>query len=74
MDRPGAFLTIVGIASLAVGGVGIGAAIRGYMTRKVPVIGRALTDLAMCFKELQKWVQDWKKLISDAEVGVTSGE
>ena len=32
--RLGAFLTIVGIASLAVGGVGIGAAVRGYLTRR----------------------------------------
>ena len=43
VDRLGAFLTIVGIASLAVGGVGIGAAVRGYMTRKVPVIGALRT-------------------------------
>ena len=39
----GAFLTIVGIASLAVGGVGIGAAVRGYLTRKVPVIAALRT-------------------------------
>ena len=43
VDRLGAFLTIVGIASLAVGGVGIGAAVRGYMARKVPVIGALRT-------------------------------
>ncbi|MEM7189707.1 MAG: FtsX-like permease family protein [Pseudomonadota bacterium] len=41
--RLGAFLTIVGIASLAVGGVGIGAAVRGYLTRKVPVIAALRT-------------------------------
>lgn len=39
----GAFLTIVGIASLAVGGVGIGAAVRGYLNRKVPVIAALRT-------------------------------
>ena len=43
VDRLGAFLTIVGIASLAVGGVGIGAAVRGYMAQKVPVIGALRT-------------------------------
>jgi len=43
VDRLSAFLTIVGIASLAVGGVGIGAAVRGYLTRKVPVIAALRT-------------------------------
>ncbi|MEM7057459.1 MAG: FtsX-like permease family protein [Pseudomonadota bacterium] len=43
VDRLGAFLTIVGIASLAVGGVGIGAAVRGYLTRKVRVIAALRT-------------------------------
>ncbi|MEM1160825.1 MAG: FtsX-like permease family protein, partial [Pseudomonadota bacterium] len=43
VQRLGAFLTIVGIASLAVGGVGIGAAVRGYLTRKVPVIAALRT-------------------------------
>ena len=43
VDRLGAFLTIVGIASLAVGGVGIGAAVRGYLNRKVPVIAALRT-------------------------------
>ena len=43
VDRLGAFLTIVGIASLAVGGVGIGAAVQGYLTRKVRVIAALRT-------------------------------
>ena len=43
VDRLGAFLTIVGIAALAVGGVGIGAAVRGYLTRKVPTIAALRT-------------------------------
>ncbi|MEM7422553.1 MAG: FtsX-like permease family protein, partial [Pseudomonadota bacterium] len=41
--RLGDFLTIVGIAALAVGGVGIGAAVRGYLTRKIPVIAALRT-------------------------------
>ncbi|MEM6623412.1 MAG: FtsX-like permease family protein [Pseudomonadota bacterium] len=43
VDRLSAFLTIVGIAALAVGGVGIGAAVRGYLTRKVPAIAALRT-------------------------------
>ncbi len=43
VERLGAFLTIVGIASLGVGGVGIGAAVRGYLQRKVPVIAALRT-------------------------------
>ena len=43
VDRLGAFLTIVGIAALAVGGVGIGAAVRGYLTRKVSTIAALRT-------------------------------
>lgn len=43
VERLGAFLTIVGIASLGVGGVGIGSAVRGYLTRKVPVIAALRT-------------------------------
>ena len=43
VDRLGSFLTIVGIAALAVGGVGIGAAVRGYLTRKVPTIAALRT-------------------------------
>ena len=43
VERLGAFLTIVGIASLGVGGVGIGAAVRGYLARKVPVIAALRT-------------------------------
>ena len=43
VDRLGAFLTIVGIAALAVGGVGIGAAVRGYLNRKVPTIAALRT-------------------------------
>ncbi|MEM7743678.1 MAG: FtsX-like permease family protein [Pseudomonadota bacterium] len=43
VDRLSSFLTIVGIAALAVGGVGIGSAVRGYLTRKVPVIAALRT-------------------------------
>ena len=43
VERLGAFLTIIGIAALAVGGVGIGAAVRGYLNRKVPVIAALRT-------------------------------
>ena len=43
VERLGAFLTIVGIAAMAVGGVGIGAAVRGYRTRTVPVIAALRT-------------------------------
>ena len=43
VERLGAFLTIVGIASLGVGGVGIGAGVRGYLARKVPVIAALRT-------------------------------
>ena len=43
VDRLSAFLTIVGIAALAVGGVGIGSAVRGYLNRKVPTIAALRT-------------------------------
>ncbi|HET7409150.1 MAG TPA: FtsX-like permease family protein [Paracoccaceae bacterium] len=43
VERLGAFLTIVGIASLGVGGVGIGAGVRGWLARKVPVIAALRT-------------------------------
>ncbi len=43
VERLGAFLTLVGLASLAVGGVGIAAAVRGYLDRKVPVIAALRT-------------------------------
>ncbi|HLS18213.1 MAG TPA: FtsX-like permease family protein, partial [Paracoccaceae bacterium] len=38
VERLTAFLTIVGIASLAIGGVGIGAGVRDYLARKTPTI------------------------------------
>ncbi|MCB2117231.1 MAG: ABC transporter permease, partial [Rhodobacteraceae bacterium] len=38
VDRMGSFLILVGLAGLAVGGVGIGAAVRSYIDGKVPVI------------------------------------
>src|SRR5699024_577078 len=38
VERLGAFLTIVGIAALGVGGVGIAAGVRGYLARKIAVI------------------------------------
>lgn len=38
VDRLGSFLILVGIAGLAVGGVGVSAAVRAYLDEKVPVI------------------------------------
>ncbi|MEM6548092.1 MAG: FtsX-like permease family protein [Pseudomonadota bacterium] len=38
VERLGAFLTLVGLAALVVGGVGVAAAVRGYLTKKVPTI------------------------------------
>ncbi|MEM6486955.1 MAG: FtsX-like permease family protein [Pseudomonadota bacterium] len=43
VERIGAFLVLVGLAALVVGGVGVGAAVRGYLTRKVPVIAALRT-------------------------------
>ncbi|MEM1299865.1 MAG: FtsX-like permease family protein, partial [Pseudomonadota bacterium] len=43
VDRLSAFLTIVGIAALAVAGVGVGSAVRGYLNRKVPTIAALRT-------------------------------
>ncbi|MBS8228279.1 ABC transporter permease [Vannielia litorea] len=38
VDRISAFLVLVGLAGLAVGGVGVSAAVRAYLERKTPVI------------------------------------
>ena len=38
IDRMAAFLVIVGLAGLAVGGVGVSSAVRAWLERKVPVI------------------------------------
>ena len=38
VERIGAFLVLVGLAGLAVGGVGVSAAVRAYLERKTPVI------------------------------------
>ncbi|HUF56080.1 MAG TPA: FtsX-like permease family protein, partial [Thermohalobaculum sp.] len=38
VTRLGAFLTLVGLAALVVGGVGVGAAVRGYLARKTATI------------------------------------
>ncbi|WP_374762928.1 ABC transporter permease [Yunchengibacter salinarum] len=38
IDRMGTFLTLVGLAALVVGGVGVGNAVRGYMDRKTRTI------------------------------------
>lgn len=43
IDRLGAFLVLVGLSGLAVGGVGISAAVRAYLARKVPVIATLRT-------------------------------
>ena len=38
VDRMGAFLVLVGLAGLAVGGVGVSSAVRAWLERKVPVM------------------------------------
>ncbi|MEM7508762.1 MAG: FtsX-like permease family protein [Pseudomonadota bacterium] len=43
VERMGAFLTLVGLAALVIGGVGIGAAVRGYLQRKTRIIGALRT-------------------------------
>ena len=43
VDRLGAFLVLVGLAGLAVGGVGVSAAVRSYLDRKTEVIATLKT-------------------------------
>ncbi len=43
VERMGAFLVIVGLAGLAVGGVGVSAAVRAYLDAKKPVIATLKT-------------------------------
>ncbi|QBF30276.1 ABC transporter permease [Thalassococcus sp. S3] len=43
VDRLGAFLVLVGLSGLAVGGVGVSAAVRAYLTRKTSVIATLRT-------------------------------
>jgi len=43
VDRLSAFLVLVGLAGLAVGGVGVSAAVRAYLDTKVPVIATLKT-------------------------------
>lgn len=43
VDRIGSFLVLVGLAGLAVGGVGISAAVRAYLDAKVPVVATLKT-------------------------------
>ena len=43
VDRLGAFLVLVGLAGLAVGGVGVSAAVRAYLDRKTAVIATLRT-------------------------------
>ncbi|MFN3616054.1 MAG: ABC transporter permease, partial [Rubrimonas sp.] len=43
VDRIGAFLVLVGLAALAVGGVGVSAAVRSYLEEKTPVIATLKT-------------------------------
>ncbi|MEM7441245.1 MAG: FtsX-like permease family protein [Pseudomonadota bacterium] len=43
VDRLGAFLVLVGLAGLAVGGVGVYAAVRGYLTEKTNTIATLKT-------------------------------
>jgi putative ABC transport system permease protein len=53
VDRIGAFLVLVGLAGLAVGGVGVSAAVRAYLDRKVTVIATLRTlgaDTATLFQ------------------------
>lgn len=43
VERMGSFLVLVGLAGLAVGGVGVSAAVRAYLLRKRPVIATLKT-------------------------------
>lgn len=43
VDRLGSFLVLVGLAGLAVGGIGIAAAVRSYLDTKTPVIATLKT-------------------------------
>jgi putative ABC transport system permease protein len=43
VTRLGAFLTLTGLAALAIGGVGVGAAVRGYLDRKTGTIAALRT-------------------------------
>lgn len=43
VDRIGAFLTLVGLAALAVGGVGVGASVRNYLEQKTETIATLKT-------------------------------
>ena len=43
VDRLGAFLVLVGLSGLAVGGVGVSAAVRAYLARKTSVIATLRT-------------------------------
>ncbi|MEB8387524.1 FtsX-like permease family protein [Rhodobacteraceae bacterium KMM 6894] len=43
VERLGAFLVLIGLSGLAVGGVGISAAVRAYLARKTPVIATLRT-------------------------------
>ena len=43
VQRMGSFLILVGLAALAIGGVGIGAAVRGYLNRKTGTIAALRT-------------------------------
>lgn len=43
VNRLGAFLVLIGLSSLAVGGVGVSAAVRAYLDEKLPVIATLKT-------------------------------
>ncbi|WP_375259775.1 ABC transporter permease, partial [Citreimonas sp.] len=43
VDRLGAFLVLVGLSGLAVGGIGVSSAVRAYLARKTPVIATLRT-------------------------------
>ena len=43
VDRLGSFLVLVGLSGLAVGGIGVSAAVRSYLARKTPVIATLRT-------------------------------
>ena len=43
VDRMGAFLVLVGLSGLAVGGIGVSAAVRAYLSRKTSVIATLRT-------------------------------
>ncbi len=74
VDRLSAFLILVGLSGLAVGGVGVSAAVRSYLSRKTEVIAtlRALgADRATIFQTY--FIQIGVLSILGVSIGVTLG-